>query len=306
MTTDNYCLVTAARNEQHLIAHTVRSVASQTVLPARWVIVSDSSSDDTDEVVASLAQEYHFITFVRRSEESATRSFGSKVHAFRLGCQYLGPLAYGFIGNLDADVTFAPDYFERLLQRFRANSRLGVGGGIIQELIGKRFIAQRISRNSVAGAVQLFRRECYEQIGGYVPLRYGGIDSAIEIMARMRGWEVETFPELPVRHHRRVASGSGSMFKREWRHGLRHYDLGYYPLFELLRNVYRLSERPYVIGAALMSLGYLWALATCKPRELPEDVVRYFEEEQKQRLISMLLNSTPRNSSAHERAASRQ
>lgn len=291
MTTANYVLVTAARNEQTFIESTVRSVAAQTVLPREWVIVSDNSSDRTDDIVRALSREYPFITLVRRSHDTNIRSFGSKVHAFRLGHAHLGDQQYSLIGNLDADVTFASDYFEKIIEHFGANPRLGLAGGLIHELIGNKFIAQRISRNSVAGAVQMFRRDCYEQIGGYIPLRHGGIDSAAEIVARMCGWEVETFSDIEVRHHRRVASGGGTLLPREWRHGLRHYSLGYHPLFELARNIYKVPERPYVVGAAVMTLGYLWGLATGRARELPVEAVRFLQKEQKKRLFSMLLKS---------------
>lgn len=305
MTCGDYVLVTAARNEQAVIEGTIRSVAAQTVRPQQWVIVSDNSSDRTDDIVRALAREYPFITLVRRSHDANIRSFGSKVHAFRLGYAKLCGQRYGFLGNLDADVTFASDYFEKVLERFGANPRLGLAGGLIHELIGSKFISQRIIQNSVAGAVQMFRRECYEQIGGYIPLRYGGIDSAVEIVARMCGWEVQTFRDLEVRHHRRVASGGGTLLPREWRHGLRHYSLGYHPLFELVRNIYKIPERPYAVGAVVMTLGYLWALATGNPRELPVEAVRFLQKEQKKRLLLMVLKSWPWPAGKNSPVASR-
>ena len=304
LTTGDYILMTAARNEDGLIEDTILSVATQTLLPKKWVIVSDGSTDRTDEIVAKLARKYRFIVFLRRSDGEGTRSFSSKVLALKQGYERLQNTDYDLVGNLDADVTFAANYFEKLFQQFRANPRLGLAGGIIHELVGHRFIPQRISLNSVAGAVQMFRRECYEQIGGYLPLRYGGSDSAAEIIARMRGWQVETFPEFEVRHHRRVASGSGGLVKREWRHGLGHYSLGYHPIFELLRNAYKILDRPYVVGTALMTLAYLWALVTAKPRELPEEAVRYLQAEQRERLLSMVLKNSSRRSSAKRPAVS--
>ena len=36
-----YVLVTAARNEEALIEQTIQSVIAETVLPRKWVIVSD-------------------------------------------------------------------------------------------------------------------------------------------------------------------------------------------------------------------------------------------------------------------------
>jgi poly-beta-1,6-N-acetyl-D-glucosamine synthase len=286
MTDMNYVLVTPARNEEGFIEKTIRAVTAQTVLPKKWVIVSDGSTDRTDDIVREFTSTYTFISLLRRSNTGGDRSCGSKVKAFQAGYQELLDVPHDYIGNLDADVSFAPDYFEQILNRFQANPVLGIGGGIIHELIGKTFVPQWISPNSVAGAVQLFRRACYEQIGGYFPVRLGGEDAAAEIMARARGWEVQTFDELPVRHYRQVSSGEGALVRTKLRHGMSHYALGYHPLFEMVRNTYKVSERPYLVGSVLMTVGYWWALVTRIERELPEDVIRYLHLEQTRRLWS--------------------
>ena len=285
MTNFDYVLVTPARNEAQFIANTIESVVSQTIRPHKWVIISDGSTDGTDEIVSSFAKQYAFICFLR-TPGGDRRSFGAKVRAFKASYEKLGRIECNYLGNLDADVTFAPDYFEKVLQRFHSNTKLGVGGGIIHELINDKFVEQRTSSNSVAGAVQMFRRQCYEEIGGYVPLQFGGVDSAAEIMARMHGWEVRTFRDLVVRHHRLVGSGAGGVVKAKFRHGRSYYSLGYHPLFELLRCAYRITERPYLVGSVLMTCGYWWSVASGQKKELPEEVVRYLRSEQMDKLRS--------------------
>jgi len=279
MSDNDYILITPSRNEEKFIENTIQSVLAQTILPKRWVIVSDGSTDRTDEIVVRYAKDNTFIVFLQTGS-GVERNFGSKVHAFRAGYQQLGETDYRFIGNLDADVTIGPNYYARVMQCFHENPRLGIAGGLICELIGDHFVAQRNSENSVAGAVQVFRRKCYEEIGGYTPLPFGGIDSAAEIMARMRGWEVRTFPDLPVYHHRRVASGGKGLVRTKLRHGMGHYSLGYHPLFELLRCGYRMVDRPYILGGVLMAAGYFWALTTRQERGIPKEVVRYLRSEQ--------------------------
>jgi poly-beta-1,6-N-acetyl-D-glucosamine synthase len=300
--TRDYVLVTTARNEDKLIEKTIRSVVCQTILPRKWVIISDGSTDRTDEIVQGWTKDHPFIVFLR-SDGRAERSFGSKARAFELGYEYLRAESFDYIGNLDADVSFPPDYCQRVLQHFDANPRLGVAGGIIHELIGGTFVPQRINLNSVAGAVQMFRRDCYEQVGGYIPLRFGGIDSAAEITARMHGWQVQTFSELEVRHHRRVASGGGRLITTQWRHGLRHYCLGYHPLFEIMRNIDRVRDRPYVVAAVLPTAGYLWGFMSGRRRELPNDVVRYLQTEQMNRLRSMWVKTWLRVGPTRDRPA---
>ena len=278
----SYVLVTPARNEGAHIGKTLQAVCAQTCLPARWVIVSDGSMDDTEKQVAAHAERHAFIVLVTTSGDGH-RGVAAKVAAIRRGTELLtGP--YDFWGNLDADISFEPNYFETLLGRFAGNPRLGIGGGIVHELIGERFHPQRVSLESVAGAVQLFRRQCYEDVGGYLPVEFGGEDAAAEFVARSKGWEVETFPDLRVLHHRRVGLGTGPFMSCKFRQGRMDRVLGYHPLFEFFRCCYRSIERPYVVGGALRFLGYVWSALRGDRTVLPPDVVAHLRGEQMKRL----------------------
>jgi hypothetical protein len=213
------------------------------------------------------------------------RHFGSKVNAFNLCYENLRDVDSVFVGNLDADVSFAPDYFETLIGRLVDDPKLGIAGGLIHELIGAKYRPQKISLNSVAGAVQLFRRECFETNGGYKPLRFGGIDSAAEITARARGWKVQTFEDQTVLHHRKVETGRGNLLKVKFRHGITHYLLGYSAVFEIVRCLLRINERPPIVGRLAMICGYLWGCLRKYERPLSEDIVKYLQEEQKSRIL---------------------
>ncbi len=281
----SYALVTPARNEESHIEKTIKSVISQNAPPVQWVIVSDGSIDLTDEIVQDYAFSHRFIQLVRVTGQNH-RNFGSKVAAFNAGYKTLASEDYAFIGNLDADVSFGSGYYEHLLKIFGEQPDLGIAGGLILELVGQRFVSQNISLNSVAGAVQLFRRSCFEAIGGYVPLQEGDIDAAAEIMARMQGWKVRTFTELKVLHHRRVGIGRNHLCGTRFRQGMNNYRLGYHALFQLASSVYRIREKPYLVGGMLTLLGYVWAYCRGYEISLPEDVVRYLRCEQMTRLKS--------------------
>jgi glycosyltransferase involved in cell wall biosynthesis len=276
--------VTPARNEEVYIQRTIEAVVCQTVLPQKWVIVSDGSVDRTDEIVRTYAKKYAFIQLLR-AEENGQRDFRSKVRAFQTGYDELEGTSYEFVGNLDADVTFDPDYYDQVLQKFRANPNLGVAGGIISELVGNTFVNENKSANySVAGAVQLFRRDCYEAFGGYVPISRGGIDAAAEIMARMHGWEVQTFPEIQVRHHRRVSTGGATILHTRFRRGISNYILGYHPLFQLASSLSRFAEKPFLIGSTCTLFGYGWSCLRKYKRAMPDEVVRFLRGEQMARI----------------------
>src|SRR5262249_51835178 len=163
-------------------------------LPLKWIIVSDGSTDDTDRIVADASRERPFIELISVKAGSA-RSFGSKALAFQKGYQALAATRYDFIGNLDADVTFEPGYYERILQEMAKNARLGVAGGVIFDKTPSGFKRTTSSLNHAVGAVQFWRRECFEAVGGYRPATVGGVDSLAELTARMKGWETKSFPD---------------------------------------------------------------------------------------------------------------
>ena len=157
-----YVLITPARNEEASIEKTIQSVINQTVMPEKWVIVSDGSTDRTDEIVESYQQKYDFIHMVRR-EVDANRDFASKVYAIRAGLEKLNGTRYDFIGNLDADVSFEQDFYERVFKEFEKNPDLGICGGVFYELNDGQWVAQHTNINwSVGGCTQTFRRQCYE------------------------------------------------------------------------------------------------------------------------------------------------
>ena len=179
-----YVLITPARNEAQFIELTIKSVIAQTVLPLQWVIVSDGSTDGTDEIVNKYAAEHRWIELVRTPERQE-RHFAGKVHAFNAGYAKVKNLDYDLIGSMDADISFDPDYFSFLLGKLAEDPALGLVGTPFKDktIYDYRFV----SIEHVSGACQLFRRECFEQIGGYVPVKSGGIDHIAVITARMKG-----------------------------------------------------------------------------------------------------------------------
>ena len=283
MLSSTFVLVTAAHNEARYIGTTIASVVAQSVQPIRWVIVSDASSDGTDDIVASYAREYPFIQLLRL-DGAHPRSFGAQVNAISAGVKALGARSYDFIGNLDADVSFGNDYFARLLAEFEANPALGLAGGAIREVEGRTLRpAPGEDARSIPHAVQFFRRECYEAVGGYPALPYGGPDTYAEVAARMRGWQVRLIRDLPVDHHRMMAS-AGGVVRGRFRQGMMDFTLGYLPLLELVKCARRLGESPILLGAGVRIAGFLWAALVVQQRPVPSDFVRFLRAEQWGRL----------------------
>jgi len=266
----------------------IESVVRQTIQPAKWVIVSDGSTDGTDELVMKYAAQHDWIELVRKPERKE-RHFAGKVEAFNAGYARVKDLEYEVIGNLDADVSFDDDsYFNFVMSKFAENPRLGVCGTAYRE--GDSTYPYRFtSIEDVAGACQMFRRECFEAIGGYRPVRFGGIDVIAVFSAQAGGWQTRTFTEKMFLHHRKVGSAqTEGVFRRLLHHGGKDYILGSHPAWELFRSVYLMKNKPYIVGGVLSLVGYLWAMLRGADRAIPEDLMQMRRKSQMQRLKRIL------------------
>ena len=282
-----YILITAAKNEELFIEQTIQSVLNQTIKPERWIIVSDGSTDRTNKIVELYNNKNKFIELITLPPKKE-RNFSSKVNALNQALKKIEGMHFDFIGNLDADVTLDKNYYEDVFREFEANSKLGVAGGIILDCIDDKMYPQNISLNTVAGAIQLFRKNCFEKIGYYIPFKYGGEDAYMEIMARMMGWDVQTLPKLKVLHHRPTGTGMGSLLKANFRKGEMFYTLGYSPIFFLVRNFYRIFDKPILIGSLLNIIGYISAFIKREKCPAGNTFIDYVRIEQKERLRSIL------------------
>ncbi len=282
-----YVLMTAAHNEEAHVEAMIASVVSQTVLPKRWVIVSDNSMDATDAIIQTFAARHDFIRYVRLTRQPG-RSFSSKVLALHSGCKLLEDIPFAFIGNVDADVRLEPTYFEELLSRFEQRPRLGICGGQFFEYEDGEFRNIKANRShSVTHAAQLVRRECYEAIGGYAILEYGGEDWHAEVTARMRGWEIESFPNLKIFHQRHTGE-AGSLLRYLFRQGRMDYSFGSYPPFEIFKCMIRIPQKPFFLGCVARLTGFLWSWMRRDKRQVTDEFVAYLRSEQKARVASLL------------------
>ena len=277
-----YVLITPARNEAAFIEQTILSMVNQTVKPLKWVIVSDGSTDGTDDIVKSYVTKYPWIELLRMPERQE-RNFAGKVHAFNAGYARVKELNYDIIGNLDADISFEADYFEFLLKQFYHDTHLGVGGTPFSEA-GTTYDYRFTSTDHVSGACQLFRRQAFESIGGYTPLKVGGIDLVAVTTARMKGWKTRTFPEKLCQHHKKTQSGRYSRLTAIFKSGYHDYLMGGDAAWQFFRSVYQMGKQPPVLGGTTLLAGYLWALASRAERPVSKEFAEFRAKEQIARL----------------------
>jgi glycosyltransferase involved in cell wall biosynthesis len=283
----SYALITPAYNEERHLVALIESVAAQTLRPIRWVIVSDGSTDRTDEIVRSYRDRYDWIQLLRL-ERDPDRHFGAKANAVNTAFAALHGLSFDLIGNLDADITLPPDYYEFLVARFAEMPELGVAGTPFLEDPSRphehSYNHRFANLSHVSGACQFFRRRCFEELGGYTPIRHGGIDWVAVTTARMNGWTTRTFLERACFHHRAMGTADRNLLQARLRHGREEYMVGSHPLWQIVRCVFQMKSEPFILGGLCLWLGYASAALRRVPSPVPSALRAYHRREQLNRL----------------------
>jgi poly-beta-1,6-N-acetyl-D-glucosamine synthase len=278
-----YVLITPARNEQAFLEKTIESVIHQTVPPLKWVIVDDGSTDKTPEIISRYLADHPWMEMVQMPQRR-DRSFAAKVHSFNAGFERVKDLPYEVVGNLDADVSFEPDFLGFLIGKFAEDPTLGVAGTIFKEEGYSSETDSYEGMNHVSGQVQLFRKKCFEEIGGYIPHRAGGIDWMAVTTARMIGWKTQSFREKWFFHYRSLGTAERSMTASALSYGEKDYYLGNHPVWEFFRVLYRVKKYPYIVGGMALGLGYCWAFVNRTPRPVSPELMKFHRAEEMQKL----------------------
>ena len=284
-----YVLMTAAYNEARFLPATIETVAAQTVLPALWIIVSDSSTDGTDDIVREAAATYDFIRFLRHENRRPSPApmggtAWKKVTALEAGLAAFGAEAPDtpFIGNIDGDVTFSPVFYATLMERMAADPKLGLAGGFIYHSSEGREWPYIASPDGAGGPIQFFRRAAWDDVGGYIP--WGQEDSIVQMALRMHGWKVRSFPDLRVAHHKTPKEKKKNPLRGCFHTGMMERAMRYHPVFEAAKCAAAMPRRPVVLGGAAQFAGYAWAAMKGIPSQLPADLVAFTQTEQMAKL----------------------
>jgi poly-beta-1,6-N-acetyl-D-glucosamine synthase len=299
MRNDSYVLVSACRNEEGYLDGLIDAVAAQTIKPVRWIIVDDGSTDGTSARALARAKDLPFLQ-VAKMPGGRPRSFASQVFAAQHGYGLVKNLGVTFIGFLDADIRFQPDYYERLIKAFHDDPGLGLAGGAVLDQYPDRI--ENIRRGSehthIPGGVQFFRWQCFEQIGGYIPIEGGGQDVIADVTVMMHGWRIRVFPELETLHLRPDGFAKDNVFRRGMKWGRKFYLIGYHPLFYSGQCARRLVRRPFLIGGFCQLLGFAAACVKHEARPVSAEFVRFLRKAQMRRLRETFAGFTgPRNAS---------
>ena len=272
-----------AHNEEKYLENTINSLIQQTILPVELVVVDDGSTDRTSEIVKKFTSRYYWIKLIAKSNYEEPRSGGSKiVRAFYDGFNNITKTDFDFIVKLDSDLTLPDFYFERILNEFQSNGKIGICGGICVTKGNDNITIEKTAEYHIRGALKAYRRKCFEEIGGLMPVF--GWDGLDEFLAMYHGWEVKVINDLQVIHHRPTGEETGQL-KYSLKIGNLCYKIGYDPILTLLRAVKRaITAKKYLRNIAAVLKGYLTALFLEK-KLLTKDQRKFIRKFQYKRLI---------------------
>jgi poly-beta-1,6-N-acetyl-D-glucosamine synthase len=278
-----YAIISPVKDEERYVELTLRSVTEQTIRPVRWVIVDDGSTDGTTEIVGRYAAQHSFIELRQHRKTGPRRPGAPVIHAFNHGYAALEAANYDFVVKLDCDLSFAPDYFEKLLKYFQRDPRLGIASGIYMEVDSRgEWNPVKMPKYHAFGASKVLRRECFDDIGGFLPA--AGWDTVDEIRAISRGWHTRHFEDLKTKHHKREGTGIGPL-RTSRMHGEIFYITGGDPLFLMLKILHRVTATPVVLNALALAGGYFGAAVKRKSRLVSPVEARCYRHLLRQRLF---------------------
>ncbi len=263
-----YVIISPCRNEAEFMKNTLDSVVKQSVLPRLWVIVDDGSTDATADILEDYASDYSFIQIVTR-QNRGHRSVGPGViEAFYAGLDTVALENFDFVCKLDLDLIMPPRYFETLISRMNNNPRLGNCSGkpyYIDKVTGD-FISEDCGDENAIGASKFYRRECFEEIGGFVrQVMWDGIDGH---RCRQLGWVAMSWdePDIQFTHLRPMGSSQKNIITGRMRHGFGQYYMGTGFIYMLASGIYRMTRSPLIMGGLAMMWGYLTSWFKRVPR----------------------------------------
>ncbi len=257
-------------------------MAAQLLKPTHWIIVDDGSTDTTPDILRRFSQKHKFIEVVRRPAGQPRQPGPAVVRAFNEGYGRVKHLTHDLVVKLDCDLSFEPDYFSQLISRLETNPTLGIASGVYLEAAdGLNWKKVAMPPYHAAGASKVIRRQCFEQIGGFVPSR--GWDTIDEIRAMAYGWQTRHFDDLAMKHWKREGVGIGTV-RTHCMHGEIYYLVGGSPSFFMLKALHRFTCRPIVIGGLALVWGYLRAIATGKKRLATEEEAHLYRSLLRRRL----------------------
>ena len=245
---------------------TLDSIANQSLLPAKWVIVDDGSRDETPEILAEYCQKFPWIEVVKRPDRGERAVGPGVIDAFYAGYKHIDPGSYDYLCKLDLDLRLPPRYFEILMEKMTSDPRIGTCSGKAYIEENGILINERHGDDTSLGMTKFYRVSCFQEIGGFVrEVMWDGIDCHL---CRMNGWKACSWDEAELRfvHLRPMGSSQNGIYTGRMRHGFGQYFMGTGALYLAISALSRVNDKPYVLGSLAIIWGWAKSAFQRKPR----------------------------------------
>lgn len=286
MSDPRFLIISPCRNEADYMRKTLDSMVAQSLKPTLWVIVDDGSTDDTPAILAEYAAQHDWIRIVPKPDRGHRAVGPGVIEAFYVGMEAVDPTAFDYFGKLDLDLDLPPSYFENLIGRMEADPRIGTCSGKPYIRRAGVLVSEKKSDDMSVGMTKLWRRTCFEEIGGLVrEVMWDAIDCH---KSRQLGWKAISWdePDLRFEHLRPMGSSQTSIYTGKRRHGFGQYFMGTDPLYFTATAIFRSVEPPYVLGGISMMLGYFGAMLRRERRLDDPELRKFIRRYQRRTLLS--------------------
>lgn len=288
----NYVIISPVKDEEQHVERTLLSVIRQSLRPRRWIIVDDGSEDSTPEILKQYSQNNPWITLIPLLRRGERKPGSAVINAFMIGQDQIVNDDFDFIVKLDCDLDIPADYFEKLVSKFNADSRLGIASGIYLEGDECGWIPVQMPEYHAAGCSKMVRMRCFREIGGFVPER--GWDTVDEIRAQMKGWTTRHFEDLKLHHLKREGIGIGSN-RTNMMHGQIYYRTGGGFFFFCFKVIHRaVLGKPAFIGGLMMFVGYMLQWLRGQPKLVTTSEAAQYRHLLNSRLVRSVQSLTNR------------
>jgi len=281
-----YIIVSPVRNEEAFIESTIISVCNQLIKPQEWIIVNDGSKDSTCEIIKKHIIQNQWIKLINIEDRGYYYPGTGVVDVIKKGYGNITNNDWDYLVKLDCDITIEPDYFENIFHEFSDNKNLGIASGAVYLTDGKKETREKSQFDHPWGASKIYRKECFIEINGWKAIP--GWDLADILAAQMKGWETRCFDEYKILHHRESGSRRGGFTSGKFLLGRFLFRYGYSFLYTLFKGIYRIPERPFLIGGISLIVGYLVAFIKNEDKLFDKEMRKFLRKKQKKYFIASL------------------
>jgi poly-beta-1,6-N-acetyl-D-glucosamine synthase len=281
-----YVIVSPVRNEESLVENTIQCVLNQSVLPVEWIIVNDGSTDKTQAIIENFSAIYDWVKIVNLEDRGYYFPGTGVVNVINKGFENITSRDWTFLVKLDCDITIDKTYFEDIFREFEKNAKLGIASGTVYYADGETEIKEKSQYDHPWGASKIYKKECFSDIKGWKAIP--GWDLADLLAAQMKGWETRCFDEYKILHYRETGSRRRGVTGGKFLLGRFLFRYGYNFFYTILKGVYRIPEKPFLIGGLSLIAGYLYAFIKNEDMLFDKEMRRFLRKKQKKYFMDML------------------